>query len=44
MPYRRVFDVLWSGRRHVMMMATQMDRYGNQNCRPSATGPVPRPS
>ena len=31
MPYRRVFDVLWSGRRHVMMMATQVDRYGNQN-------------
>ncbi|MHB8328726.1 MAG: CoA-transferase subunit beta [Acidimicrobiales bacterium] len=31
MPYRRVFDVLWSGRRHVMMMASQIDRYGNQN-------------
>ena len=31
MPYRRVFDVVWSGRRHVMMMATQVDRYGNQN-------------
>ncbi len=31
MPYRRVFDVVWSGRRHVMMMASQIDRYGNQN-------------
>lgn len=31
MPYRRVFDVVWSGRRHVMMMASQIDRYGSQN-------------
>lgn len=31
MPYRRVFDVVWSGRRHIMMMASQIDRYGNQN-------------
>ncbi len=31
MPYRAVFDTLWSGRRHVMMGATQIDRYGNQN-------------
>jgi acyl CoA:acetate/3-ketoacid CoA transferase beta subunit len=31
MPYRKVFDVVWSGRRHVMMMATQVDRFGNQN-------------
>jgi acyl CoA:acetate/3-ketoacid CoA transferase beta subunit len=31
MPYRRVFDVLWSGRRHIMMMASQIDRYGNHN-------------
>jgi acyl CoA:acetate/3-ketoacid CoA transferase beta subunit len=31
MPYRSVFDVVWSGRRHVMMGATQLDRYGNQN-------------
>ena len=29
--YRSVFDVVWSGRRHVMMMASQIDRYGNQN-------------
>jgi acyl CoA:acetate/3-ketoacid CoA transferase beta subunit len=31
MPYRSVFDVLWSGRRHIMMMASQIDRTGNQN-------------
>ncbi len=31
MNYRLVFDTLWSGRRHVMMGATQVDRYGNQN-------------
>ena len=30
-PYRRMFDVVWSGRRHVMMGATQVDQYGNQN-------------
>jgi acyl CoA:acetate/3-ketoacid CoA transferase beta subunit len=31
MPYRSVFDVVWSGRRHIMMMASQIDRDGNQN-------------
>ena len=30
-PYRTVFDMLWWGRRHVMMGATQVDKYGNQN-------------
>jgi acyl CoA:acetate/3-ketoacid CoA transferase beta subunit len=30
-PYRSMFDVVWSGRRHVMMGATQIDGYGNQN-------------
>jgi acyl CoA:acetate/3-ketoacid CoA transferase beta subunit len=30
-PYRSVFDLLWSGRRHVVMGATQIDRFGNQN-------------
>jgi acyl CoA:acetate/3-ketoacid CoA transferase beta subunit len=30
-PYRSVFDVVWSGRRHVIMGATQIDRHGNQN-------------
>jgi acyl CoA:acetate/3-ketoacid CoA transferase beta subunit len=31
MTYRSVFDVVWSGRRHIMMMASQIDRTGNQN-------------
>ncbi len=31
MPYRTVFDTVWAGRRHVMMGATQVDRFGNQN-------------
>jgi acyl CoA:acetate/3-ketoacid CoA transferase beta subunit len=31
MPYRAIFDVVWSGRRHVMMGATQLDNRGNQN-------------
>ncbi|MCB1030914.1 MAG: CoA-transferase [Acidimicrobiales bacterium] len=30
-PYRKMFDIVWSGRRHVMMGATQVDQYGNQN-------------
>jgi acyl CoA:acetate/3-ketoacid CoA transferase beta subunit len=30
-PYRQMFDVVWSGRRHVVMGASQLDRYGNQN-------------
>ena len=38
-PYRRMFDVVWGGRRHVMMGASQIDRYGNQNL--AAIGPDP---
>ncbi len=30
-PYRSMFDVVWSGRRHVIMGATQIDPWGNQN-------------
>ncbi|MFC8676911.1 CoA-transferase subunit beta [Streptomyces griseorubiginosus] len=30
-PYRRVFDLVASGRRQSMMGASQIDRYGNQN-------------
>ncbi|HTU37848.1 MAG TPA: CoA-transferase [Acidimicrobiales bacterium] len=41
MPYRSVFDVVWSGRRHIMMMASQIDRAGNQNI--SAVGPHDKP-
>jgi acyl CoA:acetate/3-ketoacid CoA transferase beta subunit len=41
MPFRFVFDQLWSGRRHVMMGATQVDRYGNQNI--ACIGPWAKP-
>lgn len=30
-PYREMFSLLWQGKRHVMMGATQIDRRGNQN-------------
>jgi acyl CoA:acetate/3-ketoacid CoA transferase beta subunit len=41
-PFRSVFDTLWGGRRHVMMGATQMDRYGNSNI--ANIGPWARPT
>ena len=41
MPYRTVFDTLWWGRRHVMMGASQIDRFGNQNI--SCVGDWSRP-
>jgi acyl CoA:acetate/3-ketoacid CoA transferase beta subunit len=31
LPYARVFTMVAAGRRHVMMGAAQIDRYGNQN-------------
>ncbi|MFP5253435.1 MAG: CoA-transferase subunit beta [Actinomycetes bacterium] len=31
LPFRAVFDVVAYGKRHVMMGATQVDRFGNQN-------------
>ncbi len=40
-PYRKVFDMLWWGRRHVMMGASQIDEFGNQNI--SAIGPWEKP-
>ncbi len=30
-PYRTIFDIVWSGRRHVLMGASQIDMWGNQN-------------
>jgi len=30
-PYPQMFSVLWNGKRHVMMGASQIDGYGNQN-------------
>jgi acyl CoA:acetate/3-ketoacid CoA transferase beta subunit len=41
-PFRRVFDVVAYGKRHVMMGATQVDRHGNQNI--SAIGGFERPT
>lgn len=40
-PYRSIFDLVWNGRRHVMMGASQLDRFGNQNI--SCIGPFERP-
>jgi acyl CoA:acetate/3-ketoacid CoA transferase beta subunit len=42
LPYRQVFDVVAYGRRHVVMGANQLDRYGNQNI--SCIGPHDRPT
>ena len=40
-PFRKVFDVVAYGKRHVMMGATQVDRDGNQNI--SAIGDFAQP-
>jgi acyl CoA:acetate/3-ketoacid CoA transferase beta subunit len=42
LPYRRVFDVVAAGTRHVVMGANQLDRYGNQNI--SCLGPHDHPT
>jgi acyl CoA:acetate/3-ketoacid CoA transferase beta subunit len=42
LPYRKVFDVVASGTRHVVMGANQIDRFGNQNI--SCLGEHARPS
>ncbi|MBM66482.1 MAG: CoA-transferase [Myxococcales bacterium] len=41
MNYARVFETLWNGKRHVLMGASQLDRFGNQNI--SCIGPHPQP-
>jgi acyl CoA:acetate/3-ketoacid CoA transferase beta subunit len=41
-PYRFVFDILYAGRRHVMMGPSQIDRYGNANI--SSIGDYERPT
>ena len=41
MPFEFVFDTLWWGKRHVMMGATQIDQYGNQNI--ACIGPWKQP-
>ena len=42
LPYRNVFDVVAHGRRHVVMGANQVDRFGNQNI--SAIGDHAKPT
>jgi acyl CoA:acetate/3-ketoacid CoA transferase beta subunit len=42
LPYRKVFDVVANGKRHVVMGANQIDRYGNQNI--SAIGDHSQPT
>jgi acyl CoA:acetate/3-ketoacid CoA transferase beta subunit len=42
MPFGRVFETLAWGRRHVVMGANQIDRFGNQNL--SAFGPLQHPT
>jgi acyl CoA:acetate/3-ketoacid CoA transferase beta subunit len=41
LPYRKVFDVVAAGTRHVVMGANQVDRFGNQNI--SCLGPHEKP-
>jgi acyl CoA:acetate/3-ketoacid CoA transferase beta subunit len=42
LPFRNVFDVVAAGRRHVVMGANQIDRFGNQNI--SCLGDHARPT
>lgn len=42
LPFRAVFDVVAAGKRHVMMGASQIDRFGNQNI--SAVGDWKKPT
>jgi glutaconate CoA-transferase subunit B len=41
MPFGKIFDLLWSGKRHAMTMPTQIDRFGNVNI--SCIGDPARP-
>ncbi len=42
LPFRTVFDLLYTGRRHVMMAPSQIDRFGNANI--AAIGDHARPT
>lgn len=42
LPYAKLFELIATGRRHVIMGAPQLDRHGNQNL--SAIGPRDRPT
>jgi acyl CoA:acetate/3-ketoacid CoA transferase beta subunit len=41
-PYRTMFDVVWSGRRHIIMSGSQLDTFGNQNF--AFIGPPEKPT
>ena len=41
MPFRNIFDLLWNGKRHIVMVASQIDRYGNHNF--ACIGPHEKP-
>ena len=41
LPFRSIFDQVWSGKRHVVMGASQIDSYGNQNF--ASIGPYRKP-
>jgi acyl CoA:acetate/3-ketoacid CoA transferase beta subunit len=41
MPYRTIFEMVWSGRRHAMMIPSQLDSFGNMNI--SSIGDYARP-
>jgi acyl CoA:acetate/3-ketoacid CoA transferase beta subunit len=41
-PFRAIFDIIWGGKRHVMMGPSQIDRFGNINI--SAIGDFARPT
>lgn len=40
-PFRTIFDLVWHGKRHVMMIPSQIDRFGNANI--SAIGDFAKP-
>lgn len=42
LPFRLTFDVVWAGRRHVVMGASQVSRYGDTNI--SCIGPFDKPT
>jgi acyl CoA:acetate/3-ketoacid CoA transferase beta subunit len=41
LPFANVFDLLWNGKRHIVMVASQVDRFGNQNF--ACIGPHAKP-
>ena len=41
MPFANIFDLVWNGPRHVVMVASQIDRFGNQNF--ACIGPHEKP-